>query len=416
MPSEYKMTTANDSLEHSIKDFLQRPIQIHQGVWSSRDKTENQLFTANFPEVLIENDMYREKLTGFVGLRATLVIKVQVNSQPFQQGRLMLQYIPYAQYMPNKVSLINSTLQGRSGCPRTDLDLSVGTEIEMRIPYVSPHVYYNLVTGQGSFGAIYLVVYSKLEDQVSGTGSIEYTVWAHLEDVDLQFPTGASIFTGSSPNRVKFANKLKTGKITNKDLEKAIDSQVHLKPCAKIYAQMGLELEQIGQQHSISNGVGQLATTLQRVSNAPLLGSVFSRPAWIANTAANVARILGFSKPTVAGLPCESKLRTQTHMANFDGADSSHKTALSAENEIETVPGLAGTSVDEMALTTVLSIPNYWDRFSWSTGDEAQKSLWTNYVTPMKIKDFSTTVTDRFRCTHLGYVANCFGYRRGGGR
>ncbi len=153
------MTTREDRI-HTIKDFLSRPIIIQTGLWSSATASETQLYTANFPESLISNAMYQEKLRGFVGLRATLVVKVQVNSQPFQQGRLMLQYYPYAQYMPNRVALVNSTLQGRSGCPRTDLDLSVGTEIEMRIPYVSPHVYYNLITGQGSFGSIYLVVYS----------------------------------------------------------------------------------------------------------------------------------------------------------------------------------------------------------------------------------------------------------------
>ena len=151
------MTTREDRI-HTIKDFLSRPIIIQTGLWSSATTAETQLYTANFPEVLISNTMYQEKLRGFVGLRATLVIKVQVNSQPFQQGRLMLQYYPYAQYMPNRVSLVNSTLQGRSGCPRTDLDLSVGTEVEMRIPYVSPHVYYNLITGQGSFGGISLLI------------------------------------------------------------------------------------------------------------------------------------------------------------------------------------------------------------------------------------------------------------------
>lgn len=115
------MTTREDRI-HSIKDFLSRPIIIATNLWSASDPVEKQLYTANFPEVLISNAMYQDKLKGFVGLRATLVVKVQVNSQPFQQGRLMLQYIPYAQYMPNRVTLINETLQGRSGCPRTDLE------------------------------------------------------------------------------------------------------------------------------------------------------------------------------------------------------------------------------------------------------------------------------------------------------
>jgi hypothetical protein len=200
LSTDYLSMTTREERVHNIKDFLSRPIIISTGLWSSTTTAETQLYTANFPEELISNSMYQEKLRGFVGLRATLVIKVQVNSQPFQQGRLMLQYFPYAQYMSNRVALVNATLQGRSGCPRTDLDLSVGTEIEMRIPYVSPHVYYNLITGQGSFGAIYLVVYSQLRDQVTGTGSVEYTVWAHLEDVDVQYPTGANVFTGSAPN------------------------------------------------------------------------------------------------------------------------------------------------------------------------------------------------------------------------
>jgi len=93
------MTTREDRI-HTITDFLQRPIVVQTGLWSASDATETQLYTANFPEVLIANAMYQEKLRGFVGLRATLVVKVQVNSQPFQQGRLMLQYYPYAQYMP----------------------------------------------------------------------------------------------------------------------------------------------------------------------------------------------------------------------------------------------------------------------------------------------------------------------------
>jgi len=119
--------TAREDRIHTVTDFLSRPIVIQTGLWASTQATETQLYTTNFPEALISNAMYQEKLRGFVGLRATLVVKVQVNSQPFQQGRLMLQYFPYAQYMPNRVTFVNSTLQGRSGCPRTDLDLSVGT-------------------------------------------------------------------------------------------------------------------------------------------------------------------------------------------------------------------------------------------------------------------------------------------------
>ena len=406
------MTTREERI-HTIKDFLSRPIIIQTGLWSSATAEDTQLYTANFPETLISNAMYQEKLRGFVGLRATLVVKVQVNSQPFQQGRLMLQYFPYAQYMPNRVALVNSTLQGRSGCPRTDLDLSVGTEIEMRIPYVSPHVYYNLITGQGSFGAIYLVVYSQLRDQITGTGSVEYTIWAHLEDVDVQYPTGANIFTGSAPNFASLGQKMSAGNFTEKDLREVWNSRAYEKQPDKIFAQVASELKQLKDSGTISSGIGQVSEGLSTLSRIPVLGNMFTRPAWISAQTSNIFKMLGYSKPTVQGLPCETKLRGQVRMANFDGADASHKMALSAQNEIETKSGLAGTSADEMDMGHILSIPNFWDRFTWSTTDLTNSILWDNFVTPFKVKPFSTTVTDRFRCTHMGYVANTHGYWRG---
>lgn len=406
------MMTREDRI-HTIKDFLMRPIIIHNGSWSSSDPAETQLFTANFPETLISNNMYQEKLRGFVGLRAKLVIQVQVNSQPFQQGRLMLQYFPYAQYMPNRVTLTNATLQGRSGCPRTDLDLSVGTEVQMDIPYVSPHGYYNLITGQGSFGSIYLVVYSQLRDQISGAGSVEYTVWAHLEDVDIQYPTGANIYTGNEPNFSSIGQQISQGKYTEKEFRKLWNSKAYQKPPAKIFAQVASELKQLKDNGTISSGLGQVSEGLNTMSKIPILGNMFTKPAWISAQASNIFKMLGFSKPTTQGLPCESKLRGQNRMANYDGADTSHKLALSACNEIETKPGLAGSSADEMDFSHILSIPNYWDRFTWSTDNLNDAVIWTNYVTPFKVKAYSDTITDRFRCTHMGYVANAFTYWRG---
>lgn len=419
LSTDYLDMTTREERIHNIRDFLSRPIVITTGLWSSSvvpEGTGSQLYTANFPEVLISNTMYQEKLRGFVGLRATLVIKVQVNSQPFQQGRLLLQYIPYAQYMESRVTLINKTLQGRSGCPRTDLDISMGTEIEMRIPYVSPHVYYNLITGQGSFGAIYLNVYSQLRDQVSGTGNIEYTVWAHMEDVDVQYPTGASIFTGSSPNFASLAEKLASGKMTSEEVREMYTNKTFGKAPANIYAQASFELTELKTNNSPSKGIGQIAEGLNTLSRIPIIGNVFTKPAWISSAASNIFKMLGFSKPTVQGLPCESKLRGQVRMANYDGADTSHKMALSSCNEIETKSGLSGTSSDEMALSHVLGIPNYWDTFDWpssGTGSETGSVLWDNFVTPFKVKNFSPTVTDVFRTTHMGYVANSFGLWRG---
>lgn len=374
--------TVYDNEIKDIVSFLKRPVVVATDLWDTTKTNGHELFTANFPEKLIANKMYREKLEGFVSLYATLVIKVQVNSQPFQQGRLMLQYIPYAQYMPDHVEMVNKSLAGRSGCPRVDLDLSVGTEIELRIPYVACHLQYNLVTGQGSFGSIYLVVYSQLKDQASGTGAVEYTVWAHLEDVKPSYATGANVYQGNDPQ-------------------------------IRAFAQM--ENQKMHDTNVISTGVGQVSQGLTTLSKDPLLGNVLSKPAWISGKMANLLQQMGFSKPTSEAPATEIKQRYQNRMSNYNGVDTSHRLALSATNSIET-NNVSGSDLDEMMINKIASIPNYWTRFTWpSTGDGSATgtTLFSDFATPYKVSPYSTSLTNVYTTTHLGFLSNIFAYWRG---
>lgn len=367
--------------EHTVKDFLSRPMLVNSFLWSTSTTAGTALPSLvagdagayKFPEIFLQKAAWRDKLRGFVGLRATLVIKVQVNSMPFQQGRLMLQYIPYAKYLSSQVALINSTLAGRSGCPHVDLDLSVSTECELRVPYVSPHLYYNLVTGQGSFGHAYLVVYSPLGVATTEKTSVEVSIWAHLEDIDIQFPTGADVIT----------------------------------------VQMGKEDEDLVKNNAVSKGLGHVASGLHSLSKIPVLGPWLSIPAWITEAAGYVFKLFGWSKPTVKGPITETKLRTTPRMCTFDGADTSHKLALCSENEVATRPGMAGTSKDEMALQYLAQTPNYWNRFTWAATATTNTTLFQDFVTPAKIAPISSTITNRFYSTHLGYISSCFNCWRG---
>nr|ULF99822.1 MAG: hypothetical protein 2 [Dicistroviridae sp.] len=406
LTKDYLTTTVKEDRVHDVISFLSRPIIIHTGRWTTSAGRADQLYTANFPELLLSNAMYSEKLSGFVGLRATLCLKLQVNSQPFQQGRLMLQYFPYAQYMANRVTMVNRSLQGRSGCPRSDLDLGVATECSLCIPYVSPHLFYNLVTGQGSFGACYIVVYSPLLDLALG-GFVDFTLWAWLEDIDIQYPTGAPLFTGSAPNRVHLANYVRTA---TDDQLRNLKPSSYLNPVDTIFAQTEQDFMSGG---SASRGVGQIASGLDTLTQIPLIGNLFTRPAWITTQFSNILKFFGFSKPSVSVPTVQMRNRTAPNFSNFDGLDMSHKMALFSENSVESVPGLGGTDIDEMALSRIISIPNYWTNFSWSSTDGANSALYTQNVHPYLIRPYSSTILDRFLTTHLGYVAQCFGMWRG---
>lgn len=83
------------------------------------------------------------------------------------------------------------SLPTRSGMTRTNLDLMSTSVSELTVPFVSPHVYYNLLTGDGTIGDFSISCYSPLTD-VSDTGQVTIQVQARFVDVDLEFPTGTT--------------------------------------------------------------------------------------------------------------------------------------------------------------------------------------------------------------------------------
>lgn len=378
------MTIANDKM-HTISNFLERPLRIWSGQFSTSNTQSQVLYSGTFPDVLLSDPMYNEKISGFVGLRANVEVTVQINAQKFQQGRLRLQYLPYQKYLINKTAMINSTLTGMTSCPGVDIDICGGSNPQSRIaqatfviPYVSPHAYINLIKGHGTMGQINLFVYSPLLSGSSESPNCEVTIWARFIEPKLAFPTSAKPFFSPA-------------------------TRTHI-------AQVRGEAKKLKQTGVISNTLGSIAETLHTASKIPVIGSYMAIPEWIATSGEALCKLFGWSKPT---LPMDTKLRTTNCMANYNGQDSSHKMALSADNEIDTPSGIGGTDLDEMALSSIFKIPAYWQQFTWSTSQTTtDQILWTDAVTPMKYSSIADT-TNGISMTPIGYVANCFGLWRG---
>lgn len=362
---------------HTIENFLQRPVRIYSGKFTSSMDAGYQIFNLRLPDQLLFNNMYNQKIGGFVGLRSDVEIRVQVNAQKFQQGRLRLQYIPYSKYLPSKTEMLNKTLTTRTSCPGVDLDICGGSTPQTRIaqsiltiPYVSPHLYFNLINGDGTMGDLNLVVYSKLVSGTQEATDCEITVWGRFVDPKLQFPTGAR-------------------------------SKYHV-------AQVLGELAEIKRTGVISNTLGKLSETLHSASGLPVIGKYMAIPEWLSDRGRDLAKLFGFSKPSSV---METKLRTTNCFANYNGKDSSHRLALSATNEIDTPPELFGTKIDEMALSTISSTPAFWQSFSWNTSvSEADQILYVDPVTPYK---FSKNSGVDYSVLPVGFIANLFGLWRG---
>ncbi|MBH0213498.1 hypothetical protein GH794_15480, partial [Listeria monocytogenes] len=107
----------------------------------------------------------------------------------------------------------------------------------------------------------------------------------------------------------------------------------------------------------VSSTLGTVAEVLKIGQKLPVVGEYLAIPEWICDKGASIAKLFGWSKPTLA---MDVKLRTNNCMSNYNGKDSSHKMALSADNEIDSPPNIAGTKVDELAISSIVTIPTYW--------------------------------------------------------
>lgn len=384
MPSiMYDSITETD--EHTIQNFLGRMVIINQGTWSSTQASGVTLANLTFPSALFKTGTtnYNQnvnKLDGFAAMKAKVKVRIEVNSQPFQAGALLLHYYPYSEYMQSHAQWYTGTttdLVAASGCPHVVMNLANTTSMSFTTPYISPFLFFNLPQGQGSFGNVVISVLSPLAS--TGANSVNYTIWAAFEDVQLRYPTDAPLTTN--------------------------------------FAQVGKEIQKMETRGTISGTVRSIGTAVADVLPWVGLGWLSEPARFITDAGESVLKMLGFSKPSVEAPITRVRLSPTQFFLNADGVDTSHKLGLSAANALATVPGWAGTDEDEMRLDYICSRPNFYTRFTWSTGTVADTSLfiqpnsplWTQSLAALTAGNYAQTVS----LPLCAKVASMFGVWRG---
>nr|UVM79540.1 putative capsid protein [Hubei picorna-like virus] len=376
------MDCVNDGRSHNIISFLERPLMMVTAAWQTNVERGTVLQAFELPWDLLFKDMYKTKVDRFYGFRADCEIRVQVNSQPFQAGRLLLSWIPGYRYLGSKQDYYKSTVTSLNanikflppitGCPHIDLDLSTCTEATMCVPYISPYSFSELPNGIGSMGRFQLVVYSPLVD--SSAGTVDYTIFMNFKNIQLRYPTGLPLTAT---------------------------------------AQIGSEaVEEAGGAGIITSTASAISTALGAVADIPGV-SQFAQPAlWVSKNIADVARQFGWSKPTSIEAPHVTKLSSTRFMANSDGVDTSHVLSLLSDNSLETDASLFRTNVDEMALSHVARTQTFYTRFAWNATSPAGSVLFSAPITPNFYR--YTISTAQYAPTTLAYTSAAFRQWRGG--
>lgn len=362
-----------------IADFLARPHQVATGTFTTMQTRGQTILTQDISNQFNANNMWRIKLAGYKYIRGTAVYRLQINAQPFQAGRLLLHVLPLAQeYTRNNLyytNVHNSTLTDQTQHPCVELDLQE-TAAVLKVPYVSPTLFYDRVNNRYDQGEIYITVLSPLNPGSSST-SVTYTLWMHWEDVQVNGP----IFG----------------------------------PESGLPTAMVKEKEEIQRKGSLPNVLRTVINAPVLMNNIPTLGSVVKAATDFAGSMA----VYGFSKPTSSSVSNPMVISPERNMVNADGLTHANLFSLNSSAELPVLAGFGGTSTDEMNFAYLKQIPAYHDHFTLQSNDASGAEVYSQLIGPRYIiktsPQIQPTVTRNITSSPaFVYLSRFFKYWRGG--
>lgn len=194
IPSEMDETRfANDASDNSVASFLSRPLKIAHFDWSTATEISQVI---NPWKLFLENKRVVNRIATFKLMRSKMKVKILINGNSFFFGRIMLAYWPLFSLDKMTESVIGSAdLTQFSQMPRIFLDPTTSQGGEMTLPFFWHNDYIDLIgTDKDKLGVLSFNELSPLRHcngDVSINTTVSITVYAWMEDVELQAPTAA---------------------------------------------------------------------------------------------------------------------------------------------------------------------------------------------------------------------------------
>lgn len=374
-------TLALSDRRHDISNFLRRPVDVLSISWTPQLKAGEELVVKGIevPKVYCSNSMVKDKLAGFLGFRGLVRVKVMINAQKFQQGALMLYWIPNYDGMKSKADMIQASLSGKSGCGHIIIKCEGGTEQVLDIPYANPNMFYNLTTGEGGYGRLFLTPLLQLVSTDNSPVGIRIQMW--VEQAEPIFPTSAY-------------------------------------PPPQLVQSQSVSQQEEESKHPGTTSVESSSVSATLKNIAGIIDKPSLKPSYLAATTANLLELAGFSKPTHTAPIQRCSLRSNSFMANYNGEFMGHQMALAANNELASMPAPAGTKDTEMLIQNIVRIPTYYKTFTVNTLNHASPSkqndiVFNDFVHPMKFVPSSNAPGGVLDSTFVGYTAASFSQWKG---
>lgn len=405
------LTSVYNEMHADIKSFLARPVLLQGGSWPTTAAANANLAFGSVAQYVTPGNtysiaMWTDKIKGFNLFKGDFILRVQVNASPFQQGKLLLHYVPcmndFMKINPKFTSRVNKRLDQKVQHPHAELSCDKSS-VSFRIPYIAPSQYYALNEGYYDWGNWYLDVYSALMTGSAappGQMNVDYLVYGYWENVELIAPT------------VPQSNTVET---IFDDSYLKLMHDVELNPGPSRNKVKEVE-ENRGPVELALRNVGKTASVLNEV---PVLSAFSSTLGWAADIGARMSHIWGWSKPRELDGVKVFGSNLARYAGTTDGPSLAVPGGVKCNNSVETLDYASYTDEDEMSFAYLTKVPWYHGEVSWGADVGQGASLLDMSVAPhLMYHEYTDTVNGKNvlyrQHAPIGYLTQFFRLWRGG--
>jgi len=371
---------AVEAVNSQLGEFLARPIRQSVQNWVV---TQPLFYQFNPWKEFIENPFVQDKIKNYELVRMKLHCKMVISGTKFHYGRALTSYNPLSgiDQITVERNYLNIDLIAASQKPHFFLNPTKNTGGELCMPFFWEDNYLSLTDKDyDNMGEITIKSFGNLLHANGGNDPVTVTIYLWAEDVVLTMPTSqvALVSQAGKKGGKKLSKKNQSNSITTND---EYGSGIISKPAA-----------------ALAKAAGVLA-------DLPLIRPYALATQMVAGKVGEVAKIFGYSRPSVVSDIQLFKPNPTGNFTNVDAADAVHKLTLDSKAEITIDTRVAGLDgVDQMGILDIAMRESYLTSFNWSPDEGPDTFLWNSRATPMLVSFLGAEIHP----TPMAMVAQCF--------
>jgi hypothetical protein len=334
-----------DTTDTTLENFFSRPVKISEEEWST---STTQAFDLDPWSLYFNNPRVSNRLTNFNLLKCNLKVKVVINGNGFQYGRMLVSYLPYDVYdqLSSNAALVRGDLVQASQQPHIFLDPTTSLGGEMKLPMYNYANYLEISSAQwGEMGNLSFRTLNQLKHANGASDVVTISVFAWAEDVSM------SVLT-------------------------SVDSST-------LIPQSG-EIEEANTKGMISGPATAVAKFAAYLKGVPYIGPFATATEIGAGAVAGMAKIFGYSRPPITKAPEPYRPTQVSSLALTTVPDNAQKLTVDDKQELTIDPRISGIGgADPLNIREIAKRESYLTSFSWNIGTSPDTLLWNSRVDPV---------------------------------